>query len=106
MKNEIIQAVEKEKIIAIIRGVKEEKLSPLVQALYDGGIKLIEVTFGKDSERISVRICKNIFCENAICVFSEAAQVPSFTPKIGILPTLQGSLTVFLVKLPSILGGV
>ena len=35
----------------------------------------------RDSERISVRICKNIFCENAYCVFSEAAQVPSFTPK-------------------------
>ena len=50
MREEIIKKIEKEKIIAIIRGVNEEKLIPLVQALYDGGIKLIEVTFGKDSD--------------------------------------------------------
>ena len=47
-KQEIINAVEKEKIIAIIRGVPEEKLIRLATALYDGGIRLLEVTFSQN----------------------------------------------------------
>lgn len=33
------------KIVVIVRGVKKEKLIPLAQAMYDGGIRLIEITF-------------------------------------------------------------
>lgn len=45
MKTETISAIRKEKIVAIIRGVAEEKLPKLLQALYDGGIRLAEITF-------------------------------------------------------------
>lgn len=41
----IIKAIEKNKIIAIIRGVDKEKIVPLVSALIDGGVNLIETTF-------------------------------------------------------------
>lgn len=48
MKQEVIRAIEEHKVIAIVRGVAEDKLIPLAQALYDGGIRLIELTFSTD----------------------------------------------------------
>ena len=44
-KNELIQMIEKEKIIAIVRGLTKEKLISTVNALLEGGIRLVEVTF-------------------------------------------------------------
>ncbi len=45
MKETIIQQVLDKKIIAIVRGVYGEDCLRLAQALYDGGIELLEVTF-------------------------------------------------------------
>jgi len=45
MKNEVIQKIIEEKIIVIVRNVEKAKIIPLVQAMHDGGIRLIEVTF-------------------------------------------------------------
>lgn len=45
MKNTIIQAIEKEKLIVILRGVAEKHLLPLSEALYRGGIRLMEITY-------------------------------------------------------------
>lgn len=45
MQNEIIKAVEREKIVVIVRGVPSEKLIPLAEAMYDGGIRLLEITY-------------------------------------------------------------
>ena len=42
--NQIIQSIEDNKLIAIVRGVSREKLIPLAEALYEGGIRLLEVT--------------------------------------------------------------
>ncbi len=44
----LLQKIEKEKIIAIIRGVKKEKLLSLAEALYKGGIRLMEITYSTD----------------------------------------------------------
>lgn len=44
-KLETIYQIKENKIIAIIRGVSEEKITPLCQALYDGGIRLVELTY-------------------------------------------------------------
>lgn len=41
----LISEIEKEKIIVVIRGVEGEKILPLVDALYKGGIKFVEVAF-------------------------------------------------------------
>ena len=45
MENNILKAVEKEKIIVIVRGVESKKILPLAEAMYDGGIRLLEITY-------------------------------------------------------------
>lgn len=47
MENKIIQAVKDHKIIAIVRGVESEKCLRVAQALYDGGIRLMEITYNQ-----------------------------------------------------------
>jgi len=47
-KNDIIKEIEQNKLISIIRGVPAEKLLPLAKALYEGGIRLLEVTYSAD----------------------------------------------------------
>ncbi len=37
--------IEQEKLIVILRGVKKEQLPQLLPALYDGGVRLIEIAF-------------------------------------------------------------
>ena len=50
MREQIIQKVEQEKIIAILRGADPEQCVKVAQALYDGGIRLMEITYNqKDS---------------------------------------------------------
>lgn len=41
----VINTILKEKIITIVRGVPREKLIPLAEAMYNGGIRLIECTY-------------------------------------------------------------
>lgn len=45
MYKQTVEYIEKEKIIAIIRGVEPEKLIPMAAAMYDGGIRLLECTY-------------------------------------------------------------
>ena len=45
MNNCIKQAIKENKIIAIVRGVETEKCMKVAQALYDGGIRLMEITY-------------------------------------------------------------
>lgn len=45
MREEIIQKILDHKIIVIVRGLSAENLIPLGEAMYKGGIRLIEVTF-------------------------------------------------------------
>ena len=51
MKKDIIKFIEENKIIAICRGIYGEKLLQLVDALYAGGVKLVEVTFDQNDEK-------------------------------------------------------
>lgn len=46
----IFETAKDKKIIAIVRGIEEEKLISTVQALHDGGIRLIEVTFDQSNK--------------------------------------------------------
>jgi 2-dehydro-3-deoxyphosphogluconate aldolase/(4S)-4-hydroxy-2-oxoglutarate aldolase len=47
MREQIIQKVEQEKIIAILRGADPEQCVKVAQALYDGGIRLMEITYNQ-----------------------------------------------------------
>lgn len=49
MEENILEAVRRYKITAILRGISEERLKNVVQALFDGGIRLLEVTFNQKS---------------------------------------------------------
>lgn len=45
MREQVIQAIEKEKLVVIVRGIEREKFIPLAEAMYEGGIRLLEVTY-------------------------------------------------------------
>lgn len=47
MREQVIEQIKKNKIIAIVRGLDQEKTVKIAQALYEGGIRLIEVTFNQ-----------------------------------------------------------
>jgi len=47
MREIVIQEILKGKIIAIVRGVEPEKAQKVAQALYEGGIRMVEVTFNQ-----------------------------------------------------------
>ena len=69
MENNILQFIEKEKIIVIVRGMTGDKLIPLAQAMYDGGIRLLEITYSADKSvsdketAANIRALKNYFGE-------------------------------------------
>ncbi|MBQ8525739.1 MAG: bifunctional 4-hydroxy-2-oxoglutarate aldolase/2-dehydro-3-deoxy-phosphogluconate aldolase [Clostridia bacterium] len=45
MRDRIIEKIQEEKIIVIVRGVEKEKLIHLAEAMYGGGIRLLEITY-------------------------------------------------------------
>lgn len=49
MKPNILEATRQHRITAILRGIQPECIKPVVQALFDGGIRLLEVTFNQKS---------------------------------------------------------
>ena len=66
MREEIIRTIEKEKLIVIVRGIAKEKLLPLAKAMYDGGVRLIEITYdatGKTSDEETAS-CISLLAEN------------------------------------------
>ncbi len=63
---DIIEKIQTEKIIAIVRNVDKDKLIKLCQALYDGGIRIIECTYdatGKTSDAETAEKIKMIIDE-------------------------------------------
>ena len=47
MREQVIEKIKQEKIIAIVRGMEVEQTVKIAQALYEGGVSLIEVTFNQ-----------------------------------------------------------
>lgn len=47
MKKEVIEFIENNKLIAIVRGIEAEKCIKVADALYEGGFRLVEVTFNQ-----------------------------------------------------------
>ena len=48
MEQATINTIQKEKLIVIVRGIEKEKLIPLAEALWEGGVRLLEVTYSAD----------------------------------------------------------
>ena len=55
MREEVIAKILEEKIIAIVRGVGAEECMKVAQALYEGGIRLMEITFDQKNPASSRR---------------------------------------------------
>lgn len=58
--NKVIQSVYEGKVVAILRGVREDKLIPIAEALYEGGIRMIECTFDHSREDCIEANCRMI----------------------------------------------
>ena len=60
MREQVIEAVSKEKIVVIVRGIESEKLIPMTEAMYKGGIRLLEVTYSADGRVSDEETAENI----------------------------------------------
>jgi len=60
MRETVIKRIDEEKIIVIVRGVEKEKLIPLAEAMYEGGIRLLEVTYSQKGEPCDEDVAENI----------------------------------------------
>ena len=49
-KQELIKKIENEHLIVIVRGVKNDDLIPMAEAMYKGGVRLIEITYAADGK--------------------------------------------------------
>lgn len=59
-RNAIIKSVEDNKLVAIIRGVASDKLIPMAEALYKGGIRLLEITYSANGSTPDSETADNI----------------------------------------------
>lgn len=66
MRDDVIKALEKEKIVVIVRGIEREKLVPLAEAMYEGGIRILEVTYSANGAVRDEDVAENIrmLCEH------------------------------------------
>ena len=55
-----MEIIEKERIIVIVRGVQKDKLIPLCEAMYKGGIRLLEVTYDASGKQSDEETAQNI----------------------------------------------
>lgn len=47
MRETVLEWIEREKVVAIVRGVEPEQCRAVAQALYSGGIRLMEITYNQ-----------------------------------------------------------
>lgn len=63
-REQIISTVRAEHLIVIVRGVESEKLIPLAEAMYVGGVRLLEITYRADGTVSDEETAANI---RALC---------------------------------------
>ena len=66
MREDVIKAIAREKLIVIVRGIEREKLIPLAEAMYEGGVRLLEVTYSANGAVSDEDTAENIrmLCEH------------------------------------------
>lgn len=58
--NNLINEIEKEKIVVIVRGVESSKLEKFCEAVYEGGIRFLEITYSADGKVSDEETAANI----------------------------------------------
>ncbi len=61
MESNTIRLINENKIIVIVRGVQSDKLIRLAEAMYDGGIRLIEITYSANGSISDEETANNIY---------------------------------------------
>ena len=56
----IKELIRSEHMIVIVRGVKSEQLIPLAEAMYEGGVRLLEITYSANGKVSDEETAKNI----------------------------------------------
>ena len=59
-KEDVIASIEENKLITILRGVPGEKLLAVAEAMYEGGIRLMEITYSADGKVPDAKVAGNI----------------------------------------------
>lgn len=60
MCKKVFDSILNNKIVVIVRGVEKENLIPLAQAMYDGGIRLLEITYDATGKVTDEETAQNI----------------------------------------------
>jgi len=60
MREKLIERIKQEKLIVIVRGIKREKLLPLTEAMYRGGVRLLEITYSANRSVSDEETAQNI----------------------------------------------
>lgn len=122
-RNEIIKSIEKNRIISIIRNPVRDTLIPAVRALFNGGIRLVEVTFdrsGKHDKQYTAEIISELCnefsgkltvgagtvmsCEEVLIAYQAGAQFiisPNCDPEVIKLTRRLGLVSIPAAFTPS-----
>lgn len=73
MREQVIRMVEEQKAVAIVRGISPEKILRVAEALYNGGLRMMEVTFDQKHPETFFNTCDAISTiaskyQGAMCV--------------------------------------
>lgn len=73
MREQVIRMVEEQKVVAIVRGISPEKILRVAEALYNGGLRMMEVTFDQKHPETFFNTCDAISTiaskyQGAMCV--------------------------------------
>jgi len=60
MKNQVIKRILEEKIVVIVRGIASDKIIPLAEAMYEGGIRALEITYNASNMDENAEVAGNI----------------------------------------------
>ena len=60
MREKITNAIIENKLIVIVRGIESSQLIPLAEALYEGGIRLMEITYSADQSVADIKTAEQI----------------------------------------------
>ncbi|WP_317855240.1 bifunctional 4-hydroxy-2-oxoglutarate aldolase/2-dehydro-3-deoxy-phosphogluconate aldolase [Chakrabartyella piscis] len=108
---EILQMIQDTKIIAIARGVQPEDAVKLAEALYAGGVKLLEFTFDmKDPENTNTDKCIEAVAKamgDKMCVGCGTASYPELVDRaaaVGANYIISADVNVAVIKRAKELG--
>ena len=60
MRDTVIKTVLSEKLLVILRGIPEDKLIPLAEAMYAGGVRMLEITYSANGSISDADTAKRI----------------------------------------------